>query len=159
MTAAAWPCFAEDTRVTNPNAVLLEVGGRGILYSVNYDRVVSEDLAFGIGYGSGPVTSANGVDTSQSVSLIPVYVNLYLMRDQGSLYVTGGADFVTNPGSIVGYSANQSGVVFQNTSIMPTFGVGYENRSDAGFLVRATGYVLVASNVKPWAGFSIGYSF
>jgi len=121
--------------------------------------VVSDDLTFGIGYGSAPLTSADGIDTTRNASIIPVYVNLYLTRDQGSLYLTGGADFITNSGSITGYSANASGVTFQNTPILPTVGVGYENRSDAGFLVRITGYALFGNSVKPWIGFSLGYSF
>jgi hypothetical protein len=47
-----------------------------------------------------------------------------------------------------------------NESVLPVFGIGYENRSDQGFLFRATGYIAYADKtLKPWGGVSLGYAF
>jgi len=46
-----------------------------------------------------------------------------------------------------------------SSSVVPGVGVGYENRSDAGYLFRVTGYALIGEKVIPWGGFSFGYSF
>ena len=41
---------AQHTRMTNPNSLAVEGLGRGILYSIQFDRAVSDDLVAGVGY-------------------------------------------------------------------------------------------------------------
>jgi hypothetical protein len=141
---------AEHTRITNPSALNLEVLGRGLLYSVSFDRVMNDELAAGIGIGS---TSLVGSGTA---TMIPVYVNYYFQKDQGSLYATGGATLVA--GDDISDSKSSFGSVELN-NVVPTFGVGYENRGDSGFLFRVTGYGIVAEKLTPWVGFTFGYAF
>lgn len=141
---------AEHTRVTNPSALNLEVLGRGILYSVNFDRVMDDNLAAGIGFGT---TSLVGTGNA---TMIPAYVNYYFLKDSGSLYATGGATIAI--GDDVDTAETKFGSIELN-SVVPTFGLGYENRGDSGFLFRITGYGLIGAKFSPWVGFTFGYAF
>ena len=150
---------AEATRITNPNAINLEVLGRGLLYSISFDRVLSDDLAAGIGFGTVGLNNIDGTGSNQSTALIPVYINYYFMRDSGSLFVTGGATLVGNSSGANGLKANFSGLQFNSTPVLPTFGAGFESRGDSGFLFRVTAYGIIGQTLSPWVGFTLGYSF
>ncbi len=149
----------EHTRVTNPNVVGVEVLGQGLLGSFFFDRVLTDDLAAGVGVGQVSTRTASGADANQKLTLVPVHVNYYFMRQAGSLYVTAGATILTSSDDINGKKAATSAVKFSSSPVLPVFGLGYENRSDAGFLFRATGYGIVGDNVSAWVGFSFGYAF
>ena len=153
------PARAEHTRVTNPNAVSLELLGRGLLYGISFDRVVSDDLVAGASFGRVSLNDLAGNDVNSSTTLIPVYMNYYFMREAGSAFITAGADLVLNSDEVKGRKAAYSGVEFSSTPLLPTFGVGYENRSDAGFLFRVAAYGIIGNKLAPWLGFSMGFSF
>src|SRR4051812_18911854 len=91
----AKPGDAPHTRVTYPSAVSAEILGRGMLYSVNFEEVVSDDLGVGIGF-SRVSTDRNDVDTGRSATMLPVFMSYYFSRTAGSMFVTGGADVVLN---------------------------------------------------------------
>jgi len=149
---------AEHTRVTNPNAASLEIFGRGLMYAIQYDRVMNDDLAAGLGIGSVGTKDANDKDLGRSAWLIPVHAEYYISRDQGSLFVTAGANLVTNASTVKGSFSTLGGVEFSSTPIQGTFGVGYENRGDSGFLFRAAVYGIVASKLSPWLGVTFGFA-
>lgn len=162
LTAAfgASPARAEHTRVTNPNAVSLEVFGRGLLYSISFDRVMSDDLVAGVGFGRAPLDEMNGEDANASTSLVPVYMNYYFMREANAAFVTAGATLVVNNDDAKNRKATYSGVEFGSSMpLLPNFGAGFESRSDAGFLFRVAAYGVIGKNIAPWFGFTLGYSF
>src|SRR4051812_23718479 len=82
---------AEHTRPTNPNMLGVEALGRGLLYSVDYDRVMGEDMVAGFGIGS-----TGTKNSGPTVTLLPIYANWYFIRDQGSPFLTAGASVVTS---------------------------------------------------------------
>ncbi|MEK6579546.1 MAG: hypothetical protein AABZ55_10005 [Bdellovibrionota bacterium] len=151
--------FAEHTRVTNPNSLAIEVMGRGLFWGLQFDRVVSDDLVAGVEWGGTPTKDLLGNDMNITARVFSAYANYYFTRDQGSLFATGGVTLISNTNSVNGLTANVSGVKFTSTGMMPSFGVGYENRSDAGFIFRATGYGFVLNKIYPWAGMTLGVSF
>lgn len=159
MTAAV-PAFAsENTRATSPNVFGAELGGRGLFFSGFYDRMLDDDLAAGFGLGATATQQQDtGLDANQNANLLTAYANYYFTETQGSLYATAGATGVLNSGSVSGTKSTAGGLNLNN-SVLPMFGIGYENRSEMGFLFRVTGYVLISTNVKPWAGLSFGYAF
>lgn len=63
---------AQAARTAN-NAVYLELGGNGLLYSLNYERVLPSDVAFrgGFGYLSVSATAGDGSGNA-SVLMIPL---------------------------------------------------------------------------------------
>jgi hypothetical protein len=146
----------DDTRATYPSAISVEGLGRAVMYSVQFDQMATEDFGGGIGIGSAGTSSA--IFGSPSTVAIPIYINGYLMRSATSLFVTGGATLLTNT-DVEGLKANVSNLTYPTSSVLPNAGVGLEIRGDAGFLLRATGYVLFGSNTTPWFGLSVGWVF
>lgn len=152
--------LSDNTRPTYPTAIVLELGGRGLLYSISIDRVLTEDFVVGLGIGTAQTRLADGAtNANTTATLIPAYVNYYFMRAAGSIFVTGGATLVANSGSVQDLKTNPAGLQLNNTPLQLTLGVGYELRSDAGFLFRATGYGIIAGSFAPWMGLSVGYTF
>jgi hypothetical protein len=150
---------SNNVRATNPSAIHAEVGGRALLYSLSIDRVLNDDILVGIGLGTVTMNDLLGNSSNLSATLVPVYLNYYFMREAGSLFATGGATLVTNSNAVSGLKTSTGGLQLSSTPLLPTLGVGYEYRSDPGFLVRVAGYLVVGQNTVPWGGVSIGYSF
>jgi hypothetical protein len=144
--------LAENTRVTNPNALSVELLGRGVLYSISYDRVMDDHLAAGFGVGAVPTSS-------ETAMILPAYVNYYFFKEQGSLFATAGVGLVLNSSSVKNTESTVGSFAFPSNAVIPQFGVGYENRGDTGFLFRVTAYGLVGDEFMPWGGFSFGYAF
>jgi hypothetical protein len=150
---------AEHVRVTNPNAVSVEFLGRGMLYSIGFDRVVSDDLVAGVGIGSTSLRTLADADTGVSTALLPVYANYYFMRDGGSPFATLGATIVTNSSAAAGLKSTYGEIEFNTRAVLATFGAGYEVRTDARFLFRAGVYGIYAKSLSPWGGLTLGYCF
>lgn len=151
---------AANTRVTYPSVVSLEVLGRTTLYTVGFDQVVNENIAVGAGFGSVSAHFAGtDIDANKTISMVPVYLNYYLLKEQGTPFVTAGATLITNHSSVKGLESTTGNMKVPSSNVMPTVGVGYENRGDNGFLFRVTAYGIMAKKFTPWMGFSFGYGF
>lgn len=138
---------AAPTRATFPTVLGAEALGRAASYSLFFDRMLDDDLGAGVGFGGGPVP------------MVPVYANYYLGSEQGSLYLTAAASLVLDLDSVRGRETS-AGHWTISDNVIPVLGAGYENRSDQGYLFRATGYAAyVGSSLKPWLGVSFGYGF
>jgi hypothetical protein len=159
VAASSAPAFAEHTRPTNPNALSVEVLGKTFLYTVQYDRAVTDDVFAGVGIGSVALNDLNGNDAGTSAVLVPVYAGYYFLRDQGSPFVIAGASLVTNHSETSGKQTSLAGLEMGSNQVLPFFGAGYEVRTDSGFLFRVTGYGEVGKSVKPWGGATFGYAF
>jgi hypothetical protein len=151
--------MAEHTRPTNPNALSLEVFGKTFLYTVQYDRAVTDDVFAGVGIGSVSLDNLDDTDAGVSAVLVPVYAGYYFLRDQGSPFVIAGASLVTNHSETTGKKTSLGGLEFGSNQVLAFFGAGYEVRTDSGFLFRVTGYGEVGKSVKPWGGATFGYAF
>lgn len=150
---------AEHTRMTYPTFVGVEAFGKAMAYGVQYDRVVSDDLVAGVAYGSVSLRTPAGADTGTSTGLIPVYMHYYFAREQGSFFGMLGATFVSNSSGAEGKVAKLGGVEFSSNPVLPTIGIGFEERGDTGFIFRVAGYGLLGKTYSPWFGFSFGYGF
>jgi hypothetical protein len=151
---------AANTRVTYPSAVSLEILGRSMLYTVAFDQVVNENLAVGGGFGTVSANDAvTGADLNRSIQMVPVYMNYYLLKEQGTPYFTAGATLVTNHNRVKNSESATGNMKVPNSNVMPTIGAGYENRGDNGFLFRVTAYGVLAKKITPWVGFSFGLGF
>ena len=156
--AIAVPARAENTRVTYPDAVSVEALGRGLTFSAQYDRVISGNLAAGAGFGRATVDLGGGA-SGPTVTTIPFYVNWYLQPDRGTLFATAGGTIVSDSSAIQGLKAKFSDVRFSDSPLLGTFGIGYENRGENGFLFRVNVYGIVGATLVPWVGFTLGHSF
>src|SRR3989338_6018596 len=97
---------AEHTRMTYPDVFSVEALGRGLTFSLCYDRVLTDDLVAGIGFGR---TTADA-PSDPAATVLPFYVNYYFSRDQGSLFATAGATIVGNADGGEGSKAKFSDV-------------------------------------------------
>jgi hypothetical protein len=144
---------SELTRVTNPSVVGVEILGKGLVYSIFFDRAMSESTAAGFAFGTA------GTQEGHTAFLIPAYFTYYLEKEEGSVFLTGGLTMVLNSTSVGQNNAKLGNFIFPTSLVLPTVGVGFEDRGDAGFLFRATAYSMYAENLSFWAGFSFGYAF
>lgn len=144
---------------TAHNAVYIELLGNGVLYSMNYDRMVTDDISVRVGLMYLSVSASSGdASAKASLAFIPVVGNYLLGKGDhkfelglGALLVYASAssgtsdDFVSGSGGGVGgtavigyrYAPHDGGFVFRG-GFTPVFGQG-------GFL--------------PWFGLSLGYAF
>jgi hypothetical protein len=151
--------FAEHTRPTNPNALSIEILGKTFLYTVQYDRAVTDDVFAGVGIGSVALDHLDGSDAGNSAVMVPIYARYYFIRDQGSPFVIGGASLITNHSDAAGNKTSLGDLEFSSSQVLPFFGAGYEVRTDSGFLFRVTGYGEIGKSLKPWGGATFGYAF
>jgi hypothetical protein len=146
----------QPASLSRPNALSLEAAGRGLLYSVNYDRSIGENASIGAGFG---YLDFSGVDVSTKVMFVPAYLNVYLASNHHRPFLTGGVTIIHIDGQ-VGGTVLEDKFEASATTAMPMFGLGYEYRSDFGFLFRVSPYVMVTPLVViPWAGVSLGATF
>lgn len=151
---------AEHTRVTNPTNIGVELGGRGFLWNLHLDRVFTDDVVAGAGFGTAVVDKLDGTQNGIMAYLIPVYINVYFARQASSLYATLGADIVVNGGQVANSRLNPGVTEFGSTALPINVGLGWETRQDSGLLLRVAVYGVYAfRNFMPWAGVSFGYSF
>lgn len=134
----------------SPNAVSLEILGRGGLYSLNYDRMLTDDFALGAGFSSYSVSSGN---SNAKALIFPIYGNYYFTGGPHRWFATAGANVISASGNLDG-DAQISG-----SGVAGTLGGGYEYRGDSGFLFRAAPYVFVGNASGLWLGLSLGYAF
>jgi hypothetical protein len=146
------------------NSIFLELGGNGLVYTINYDRVVSESFSIrvGLGYMAGGVTSSSGGETASvkvSAMGIPLMANYLLGSANHKLELGGGLTlfrFTGSGSSSLGAEASVSGIFPVGTAV-----IGYRYvPADGGFTFRA-GFtpILTQDRFVPWAGLSFGYLF
>ncbi|MGB3850438.1 MAG: hypothetical protein WA958_10765 [Tunicatimonas sp.] len=163
ITASSQCTYAQETTFSNDfarNSVFLELGGNGLLYSLNYDHKFFDHASARIGamFISVSANDPTTVDGRVSVFLLPLMAN-YLVGDGNSRLELGGGLLVggVNADATIDNEAIDDvagGAAF-------TANVGYRLQPrDGGFLFRI-GFTPVISSAGflPWAGISFGATF
>ena len=145
------------------NLIFVELGGNGILYTVNYDRGLTDNLhvRIGIGHlaeGANPISTGPSDLAAQPATTLPVLVS-YVRGDRSHrLEVGAGVTVLRSAGMpAMGRIAARP----SDLSIMATGVIGYRYvPREGGFTYRA-GFtpLLSAGGFLPWAGLSFGYLF
>jgi len=159
----------------SPNSVYLEGLGAGLLYSVNYERMVIDEVGVRLGFSYmsfGASATSGGMTSSASATFITVPITasyVGIRSGKHSLELGGGATIAYASGSASGIGASASGA-----GAMP-YGVamvGYRLHpvDRAGFQLRV-GLMAIAGEglgfspdpksvgVLPWGYLSLGASF
>jgi hypothetical protein len=167
---------AEDSDHPAPNSIFLEGLGAGIAYSVDYERLVIDEVGVRLGFsymsfGASATTSQGTQSASATFITIPITASYIGIRSgKHSLELGGGTTLAYASGSASGIGASASGA-----GMMP-YGVamvGYRLHpvDHAGFQLRVglmaiVGEGLALSNpdpksvgVLPWGYLSLGASF
>jgi hypothetical protein len=147
LLACATPALADrggslympSDRTAN-NSFYLDGMGPGLLYSINYERIVEDDFGLRLGFSYIPLTgtaSSGGSSASASVAFMnfPVTASyLGLRSGNHALEMGGGGVLVTATGSAQGSGMSVSG---SGATILGTAFLGYRRQPpEGGFLFR-----------------------
>lgn len=152
--------------LTPRNSVFLEAGGNGVIYSLNYDRFLTDSFGGRIGlmYASAPRVSGY-----TSMTIVPVIAEYFVGSGSNKLELGAGAGFFSSrryktdfaQGGPYEYLSNHSSTLW-------TLVAGYRSEPiDGGFLFRAVitpsfGWARALESTcdfLPWGGISVGYAF
>lgn len=162
-----------DTRKRAENSIYVEGLGAGLYYSINYERLVIEDLAVRAGFGYTSISvSAGDASSSSSTTVIPVTASyLGIGSKKHILEVGGGFSFTFFGGEAKSgtLSSSGSGMALLTDALLgyrlqPVDGAGFNFRVGA-MAVAGKGLSLSAVNdpeafgVVPWGYLSMGASF
>jgi hypothetical protein len=160
---------------TATNSIFLEGGGPGLLYSINYERILEQDYGLRIGFSfqsfSGSVSGGGSTGTaSASIFTVPIIVS-YLGISSGNhvleLGAGGTAVYASGSASGTGMSASGAGMSALGTALIGyrrqpvngglQFRVGIEALVGKGLSLSST-YDPNAIGVLPWMYLSFGFS-
>lgn len=144
------------------NTIFLELGGNGLLYSLNYERVLPSDVALRAGFGYISV-SATGGGASANVSWVTIPVTFsYLGIGGGSakLELGAGAAFTR----ISGASTTSIGDEIEAGVFVPlaSFIAGLRIAPPGGgfnFKLAFTPFWHPDTDFTPWGGLAFGVGF
>jgi len=134
-------------RDERPNLIGGELGGRGLLFTLNYERYISNEVGLGAGL-MAIRTSGEGI------TIIPLYAS-FTPGNTHSPYLSLGATLLAGGGDLEDW---------ESTWVM-SFSVGYQYHSAGGFFVRPFFTYLSPTEAGAgdefliWPGLTIGGSF
>lgn len=135
------------------NVAYLELGGNGIIPTINYERQLSERLFGRIGFSF--VASSESDGDEDLTFVVPVAVN-YLTHPAGNHHLEAGAGLTW----IVGDAQDlwdQDDDEISNLAGTTNFGYRYQ-KPGRGFVFRAgLTPIIFDGGIAPWAGLSAGY--
>lgn len=137
------------------NGIYLEIGGNGLLYSLNYDRRFSEHVSGRVGLMIFEGQSEQATDDRLGVAIVPVMAN-YLAGGGSHRLELGGGLLLGAAGADTEEYGNISGAGL--TGVTTTFGYRYQPRG-GGFTFRAGLTPFYSGRPQLWGGLSLGYSF
>lgn len=137
------------------NSIYFEALGNGIIYSVNYDRLFTEN--FGGRIGVMYLSSFDVVVSSaENILVVPLMANYFI---GGSHKLELGAGILLVQADNIGFFGIESGQ--GGSAVGGTATVGYRYQKPEGGLVFRIGFTPVYGDgeVEPSGGISLGYAF
>lgn len=146
----SWSGLLAQSRSETPNDVSLELGGKCILYSLSYQRMLASAVGLEVGasyFGGGTSEGSAGV------FFLSGGARFYLLQKDASPCLSAGVVYVT-AGTDAGPFGedSESGVYFYVTP-------GFEYRFSGGFLFRGGVNFLIKDGFFVWPGISVGIAF
>lgn len=144
---------AQAPAPTARNAFYVELGGNALLYTLNYDRLLTDRVSGRVGV---MFLGAADEDSSAGVVGAPIMAS-YLWGEGNSRFETGAGLLLLSGGieNVEGYEDED----FSGTVGTATLGYRYQ-RPAGGFVFRAgLTPIFNLGGVVPWFGVSFGYAF
>jgi hypothetical protein len=141
------------------NLVYLELLGNGIAYSVNYERMLTDDLSARLGFSYLSVTIGSGESAVKAdVVTAPMLLNYTVGGRNHRAELGAGATVLYASASSSSGGVTSSG---EGAAIVGTGVVGYRySPADGGFVFRAGFTPLFGKGgFLPWGGMSFGGTF
>ena len=134
-----------------PNTVYFELGGKGLLYGLYYERLLIKSLGLAVGFSSWNISFFSSID----VTIIPVYLSWYPVGDEHRLYVDAGIDYVRLSAEIGPFGT------LTGSGVIPVLGTGYCYRSNRGGFYFKIGPLLLFGHgeVRGWGNLTAGVTF
>jgi hypothetical protein len=145
------------------NAIYVEAFGTGIFYSVNYERFVSNDLTFRIGFSTFTI-HANYDRDQYTHYAVPIMANYLIGEGNSKLEIGAGIEFLAGSGESTGdhtYFISTTPLSLSYVLLVGSFGYRYQP-SDGGIhfrLVTTPFFVPKTGVFNLWFGSSIGICF
>jgi hypothetical protein len=146
-----------------PNAIFFEALGSGLLYSINYQRMLA-DIPLGLRVGASFITykvsSAEG-SGNLLLATLPLMVSYYVGPPRHKLELGLGATVI-----YFSASSDSTGTKFEGPGVglgIAASGViGYRYMPDTRGVTFGAGFTPLLRSPKgflPWGGASVGYAF
>ena len=147
-----------QTNATPPRNMLgVELLGRGLLYSFNYERLLTRSVGVGGGVAAWSISDSGLFSPAQKSTtvVIPAYISWTPAGRTHSPYLAGGITVAPSKVRQI-----HLGNTFYNVNAFGTLTAGYQFRSRGGFVVRPTLNGLVFDG-EPflWPGILLGFAF
>jgi hypothetical protein len=154
------------------NAIYVDLLGPGLFYSINYDRVITDDLSARIGFSylslGATVDDGAGTTVSQSFAYwaVPLTVSYLGIGSKDNMFEVGGGGILMNvegsglveaEGENVDAEGNIDTMLFGMTAL-----AGYRHQpADGGFVFRVgmSPMMVFSSGFLPWGYLSLGGAF
>lgn len=138
---AATVSYGQQDTSSRPNSVYLELGGAGVLYSLNYERLIYDRVA--VRAGASNIPAFGGIfifPATVSVLFDPLAATSRPELGAGITYVTTGVDSSIDATAIIGFRHRLEGSrFFLRAALIP--------------------YLSASKGFNLWAGAAVGYSF
>lgn len=153
------------------NAIYLDLLGPGLLYSINYDRMLTDDLSVRIGFSylTLGASSSDGQGNTASADFsywaVPLTVSYLGIGSHSNMLELGGGPILMHvEGSgIVEVEDEETGEVGASATVFALTGmVGYRHQpADGGFVFRIGASPVMAfdAGFLPWGYLSLGAAF
>ena len=127
--------FGDDTLPAKPvwNSIYAEALGSGLVYTLNYERLLSSNFGLRLGFGYLPVSAEkkNGTTVSESATSAPLTLSWFPFGASSSrLEIGAGLSYIDLTKSVRGFPQGS------NIDYAGIIGYRYEEE-DGGFLFRA----------------------
>jgi hypothetical protein len=147
--------LAQDTlppRKTADNTLAGELGGKGLLYTLYYERMLLPELSATIGFSSWHFSFLY----ETSLTFVPIYLTYYTRGTNSHLYIDGGIDIFT----ISDVRTFDIWTAEGATGVIGVAGLGYCYRAaDGGLFFKIGPMFLLANGVHPWGNLTLGITF
>lgn len=165
LLAGGSPCFAQAPEAPAArNAVFAELLGNGGLYSINYERMLTDQLGLRVGYAAWDSPLLFEGTPPDRYQTVPVTMSYLLGRGERKLELGGGITF--GQGALDRYSGTGRDFSFRTLTAI----VGYRSQPREGgylFRVGATPFYSFDDGEEAYpdpgflfaAGVSFGYRF
>lgn len=145
-------------------AAYIEVGGNGLLYTVNYEARFHDHGTARLGFmftNRTVESEETGQDTSVGVALVPVMGNLLLGRGAGRLEIGAGPMIGIAGTGVQRVEVGGTYVEFDDLNLAGvTSSVGYRYMPrDGGPVFRATVTPFYSGALQVWGGLTLGWTF
>jgi hypothetical protein len=148
------PPGSEQWVTSRPNTVSLELFGRALLYSLDFDRAITSHITLGVGVSYWH-QSDWWQDYSANVTVVPVYMNYYFSESPRRGYVSVGADWIT----VSNNGGSDENDTFTNSGVAAVVGGGYEYRDNSNFFMRIGGYLIIGRSTELSPSVNLGFAF